>query len=163
MRSDPAAPIQRRPLSRFCADAIVVLGRNVNADGSLPLIARARVERAVELYRGGIASRLIASGRNRLMAEPPPPVTEAAAMARLARKLGVPSDAILIENPARDTIGNAYFAAREFLEPNGWDAIRVVTSDHHVPRTSWIFQQVLGGGVDVSLEKRIRRTACRRS
>jgi uncharacterized SAM-binding protein YcdF (DUF218 family) len=150
VRSDPAVTIQRRPPSRYRADAIVVLGRGVNADGSLPLTARARVERAVALYRGGIAPRLIASGRNSLMAEQPPPVTEAAAMARLARELGVPPEAILIEDQARDTIGNAYFTARGFLEPNGWDAIRVVTSDYHVPRTSWIFQKVLGSGVDVS-------------
>jgi uncharacterized SAM-binding protein YcdF (DUF218 family) len=132
------------------ADAIVVLGRGVNADGTLPLGARSRVERAVALYHAGVAPRLIASGRNSLMAEQLPVVTEAAAMGRFAQELGVPQGAILLEDQSRDTIGNAYFTSRRYLEPNGWDAIRVVTSDYHVPRTSWIFQKVLGDSIDVS-------------
>jgi uncharacterized SAM-binding protein YcdF (DUF218 family) len=132
------------------ADAIVVLGRGVNADGTLPFGARSRVERAVALYHAGIAPRLIASGRNSLMADQPPVVTEAAAMGRFAQELGVPADAILLEDQSRDTIGNAYFTSRRYLEPNGWNTVRVVTSDYHVPRTSWIFQKVLGDSIDVS-------------
>jgi uncharacterized SAM-binding protein YcdF (DUF218 family) len=149
-QSASARPTVMRPPPHYRTDAIVVLGRGVNADGTLPLGARSRLERAVTLYHAGVAPRLIASGRNSLMALHPPPVSEAAAMARLAADLGVPAEAILLEDQARDTIGNAYFTSRRYLEPNGWDAIRVVTSDYHVPRTSWIFQKVLGGAVDVS-------------
>ena len=139
-----------RPPFHPRADAIVVLGRGVDADGTLPAGARCRMERAIALFNAGIAPRIIASGRNSLMAEALPPVTEAAAMARFAIAAGIPEDAILTEDESRDTIGNAYFTSRRILEPNGWDAIRVVTSDYHVPRTSWIFQKVLGDAVDVS-------------
>jgi uncharacterized SAM-binding protein YcdF (DUF218 family) len=139
-----------RTAHSYRTDAIVVLGRGVNADGTLPLGARSRVERAVALYHAGVAPRIITSGRNSLMAEQPPVVTEAAAMGRFAEEQGVPTEAILLEDQSRDTIGNAYFTARRYLEPNGWTSIRVVTSDYHVPRTSWIFQKVLGDTVDVS-------------
>ena len=150
LQSDPTRTAQLRPPSHYRADAIVVLGRGVNADGTLPLAARARVERAVALFKAGIAPRLIASGRNSLMAEQLPPVTEAAAMGSFATALGVPAEAVFLEDQSRDTIGNAYFTARRYLEPNGWDAIRVVTSDYHVPRTSWIFQKIVGSAIDVS-------------
>jgi uncharacterized SAM-binding protein YcdF (DUF218 family) len=132
------------------ADAIIVLGRGVTPTGDLPLPARFRVERAVSLYRIGVAPRLIVTGRWSLMTVDPPPITEARAMADLAIRLGVPSEAVLIEEEARDTIGNAYFVARRLLEPNGWRSVRVVTSDFHVPRASWIFQKVLGDDYDVA-------------
>jgi uncharacterized SAM-binding protein YcdF (DUF218 family) len=132
------------------ADAIVTLGRGVRPDGTLPLAARFRVERAASLYAAGVAPRVIMTGRHSLMTVEPPPCTEARAMADLALRLGVPADAILLEEEARDTIGNAYFVARRFLEPNRWRAVRVVTSDFHVPRASWLFQKVLGDDYDIA-------------
>ncbi|MDQ3996324.1 MAG: YdcF family protein [Gemmatimonadota bacterium] len=134
----------------YHADAIVVLGSTVNDDGSLPLHARQRAVRAAMLYAAGVAPYIIFSGRCNLTAPEPPAVSEAAAMAAYAESLGSPRDAILLEEESRDTIGNAYFVGRRFLEPNGWSSIRVVTSDFHVPRTTWVFQKVLGSAYDVS-------------
>jgi uncharacterized SAM-binding protein YcdF (DUF218 family) len=132
------------------ADALVVLGRGVDPDGALPRLARQRVDRAAELYAWGVAPRLIFSGRCSLMTETIPVRTEAAAMADYARSLGLPRRAILVEEESRDTIGNAYFVLRRFLEPNDWMSIRVVTSDFHIQRTAWVFQKVLGLGYDVA-------------
>jgi hypothetical protein len=134
---------------RYHADAIVVLGSTVNVDGSLPTHARQRAVRAAMLLAAGVAPRIIFSGRCNLTAEPPA-ISEAAAMAAFAESLGAPREAILLEEESRDTIGNAYFVSRLFLEPNGWSSIRVVTSDFHVPRTTWVFQKVLGDAYDVS-------------
>lgn len=139
----------RPPPTEFAADAIVVLGGGVEPDGSLPALARNRVNRAVEVYRGGIAPRIILSGRCGLTS-PEPPVTEAAAMAEHARGLGVPDEALLLEEESRDTLGNAYFTRERFLEPNGWDSIRVVTSDFHLSRAAWVFRKILGGSYDFS-------------
>lgn len=133
----------------FPADAIVVLGGGVGPDGALPLVARARVERAVELFRGGIAPRMVLSGLCGLM-QPEPSVSEAAAMAAYAAELGVPREALLLEAESRDTLGNAYFTRERFLEPNGWTSIRVVTSDFHLSRAAWVFRKVLGGRYDFS-------------
>jgi len=132
------------------ADALVVLGRGVCDDGTLPLIARTRVERAVTLFERGVAPCVVFTGRYSLMTEVPPVATEAAAMAAYAETLGMPREAMLLEEEARDTVGNAYFVWKHFMLPRDWWSIRVVTSDFHVPRTSWVFQKVLGDGYDVA-------------
>jgi hypothetical protein len=134
----------------YRADALVVLGRGIDADGSLPLLAKQRVERAGELFGWEVAPRIIFSGRCSLMTDVVPSITEAAAMLDYAMSLGLPARALHVEEESRDTIGNAYFVMRRFLEPNDWNAIRVVTSDFHIQRTAWVFQKVLGLGYDVS-------------
>lgn len=131
------------------ADALVVLGGGVAPDGSLPPVPRTRVRRAAELFQQGIAPRIIMSGRHGLHCEPPP-VTEAAAMAAFAEELGVPAAAILLEEESRDTLGNAYFTREQFLAPNGWRFIRVVTSDFHLSRAAWVFRKMLGSRYDLS-------------
>ena len=130
--------------------ALVVLGRGVCDDGSLPLIACTRVEKAAALYHQGVAPWVIFTGRHSLMTEVPPVVTEAVAMARHAEQLGVPRDAMLLEEDARDTVGNAYFVWKRFMLPRDWWSIRVVTSDFHIPRCAWVFQKVLGSAYDVA-------------
>jgi hypothetical protein len=143
-------PDNRPPLIDGAADAIVVLGGGVLPDGTLPPVARARVERAVELFEGGVAPRIIFSGRCGLSA-PEPAVTEAAAMATYAGHFGVPREACLLEEDAKDTLGNAYFTWTRHLEPNGWTSIRVVTSDFHLSRAAWVFRKILGAGFDFAL------------
>jgi uncharacterized SAM-binding protein YcdF (DUF218 family) len=138
------------PVPSYRADALVVLGRGVDPDGSLPRLAKQRVERAAELYAWEVAPRIIFSGRCSLMTDVVPHQTEAAAMFEYALSLGLPRNRLLVEEESRDTIGNAYFVLRRYLEPNDWNSIRVVTSDFHIQRTAWVFQKVLGLGYDVS-------------
>jgi uncharacterized SAM-binding protein YcdF (DUF218 family) len=138
----------RRPGGK--TDAIVVLGRGVGPDGSLGLIARARVDRALELFDMEVAPRIIFAGRSALMGPDAPAITEADAMAAYATGRGLKPQARFIEDESRDTIGNAYFTWRRWLEPNNWRAIRVVTTDYHIPRAAWIFRKVLGSRYDVS-------------
>lgn len=135
---------------RYRADAIVVLGRSVNHDGSLGLIARARVDRALELFDLGVAPRIIFSGKCGLMSDTTPATTEAAAMARYARANGLPATVIVLEERSQDTVGNAYFVRTQWLDPMDWRSIRIVTSDFHVPRAAWVFGKILGSAFDVS-------------
>ncbi|MDB4886003.1 MAG: hypothetical protein JWN79_1441 [Gemmatimonadetes bacterium] len=137
-------------MPNYRSDALVVLGRGTDPDGSLPMLAKQRVERAAELYAWEVAPRIIFSGRCSLMTDSAPLCTEGAAMADYAVSLGLPRRAMLVEEESRDTIGNAYFVLRRYLEPNDWHSIRVVTSDFHIQRTAWVFQKVLGLGYDVS-------------
>jgi uncharacterized SAM-binding protein YcdF (DUF218 family) len=146
--SGAPAPAHEGTRGAAPADAIVVLGGTVAEDGSMAPWVGARVERAVEAYRQGVAPRVVFTGRTGLFGPPVPPVTEAAAMARYARTLGLPADAILLEERARDTLGNAYFVRHDFLDPNGWRTLRVVTSDFHLSRAAWVFRKVLGAGYD---------------
>jgi uncharacterized SAM-binding protein YcdF (DUF218 family) len=137
-------------MASYRSDAIVVLGRGTDPDGSLPRLAKQRVERAAELFSWDVAPRIIFSGRCSLMHEGVPACTEGAAMADYAESLGLPRRVMLTEEESRDTIGNAYFVLRRYLEPNDWTSIRVVTSDFHIQRSAWVFQKVLGLGYDVS-------------
>src|SRR3954462_14400288 len=132
------------------ADAIIVLGRGVRADGSLGLIARGRVDRALELFAKKVAPRIIFCGRSSLVAQGAQTVTEAAAMARYAASHDLPAIATFLEEESVDTIGNAYFARTRWLDPNDWRSIRVVTSDFHIPRASWLFAKILGSDFDVA-------------
>ena len=139
-------------MSAESVDALLVLGAGVNADGSLPALARSRVERAAELFRRGAAPRLILSGRCGLMRRSEPDVTEAQAMASYAAELGVPRDALLLEDSSKDTIGNAYFTKREFLTPHGWTAVRVITSDFHVGRAETVLRKIWGAGYRIAFD-----------
>lgn len=139
-----------RPARTTSTDALVVLGRGVRRDGSLGLIARGRVDRAIELFAMGVASRLIFCGHSGLLSDTPLVTTEAEAMATYARGRGLPGAAVFIEDESRDTIGNAWFLRRRWLDPNAWRSIRVVTSDFHIPRAAWLFRKVLGRDYDVA-------------
>jgi uncharacterized SAM-binding protein YcdF (DUF218 family) len=131
------------------ADAIVVLGGGVEPDGALTWVSCTRVAQAVESFHAGVAPRVILSGRCGL-AQEEPAVTEATAMADLAVLLGVPREALHLEEESRDTLGNAYFTRELLLEPNGWRTIRVVTSDFHLSRAAWVFRKILASEYDFS-------------
>jgi uncharacterized SAM-binding protein YcdF (DUF218 family) len=137
-------------LNRERHDAIVVLGGAVGAGGELASWVAARVERALEVYESGVAARVVFTGRSGLYGPADPAVTEAAAMAAHAQRLGLPAEAIILEEHARDTLGNAYFVRRDVLQPNGWRSIRVVTNDFHLSRAAWVFRKVLGPQYDFS-------------
>jgi uncharacterized SAM-binding protein YcdF (DUF218 family) len=72
----------RRP-----AEAIVVFGARVYADGSPSLALEDRVKHGVRLYQGGYAPRLVLSGAP----------DEVPVMARLASGWGVPEEAIVLD------------------------------------------------------------------
>src|SRR5688500_7244877 len=86
------------------ADASVVLGNRPPLDerGEVAPETRRRVERGVALFRRGLAPILIVTG-----GRAPDGSIEADVMARYARSLGVPEDAIRREPRARDTAENA--------------------------------------------------------
>jgi uncharacterized SAM-binding protein YcdF (DUF218 family) len=138
----------KRTLDRH--DAIVVLGGTVLDDGTLAPWVAARVDRALEAFEAGVAARVIFTGRTGVYGPAQPSITEAAAMAAYAQQRGLPAGAVLLEEHARDTLGNAYFVRRDILQPSGWRSIRVVTNDFHLSRAAWVFRKVLGPRYDFS-------------
>lgn len=108
-------------------DAILVLGRGVYKDGSIPESAKSTVEKAVELYNGHQAERIVFSGKWTYKADYIPPTTEARAMANYARTLGLPEKAIHLEEKSYTTVSNAYFIKTEFLIPNNWHRVLLVS------------------------------------
>lgn len=131
------------------ADVIIVLGGGIRRDGSLTAVSRARIERAAALYHEGVAPRLVLTGRCGAFISKP--VSEASAMHTYACALGVPAGVLLLEEQARNTLGNARFTRELFLVPNGWFSLRIVTSDFHARRAESVFRAALGATYDVTV------------
>lgn len=136
--------VDARSLPR--ADAIVVLGGgdryawmrwpNVSAD-QLPY---SRVAAGARAWQAGRAPLVILSG-GRGGRE-----TEAEGMARGMRRLGVPADALLLEQKSRDTRDNAFYTAR-MAQARGMHHVLLVTSAVHMPRASLWFRDA---GIEVT-------------
>jgi uncharacterized SAM-binding protein YcdF (DUF218 family) len=107
-------------------DAIVVLGA-AQYDGRPSAIYEARLEHAVELWRGRVAPILVFTGGK----ERGDRFTEGGSGARWARQRGVPAGAVLVEERSRTTYQNLA-GAKQLLEDRAPDRHRhriVVVSD----------------------------------
>lgn len=122
-------------------DAIVVLSGGVADKGSL----RPRVELgdqsirrticAADLFEQGLAPRLVLTGGDASIFGAGP--LEAAEMAHLARRLGVPEGALVLETHSRTTYENAV-RTRQLL---GESSVVVVTSASHLARAQGLFRK----------------------
>lgn len=115
-------------------DAIVVLGAPLRADGKLSLAGRERVTEGVRCYKTGIAPLLVFTGGAAHSA------AEAPEMARVAEELGVPSEAIVVEDRSATTWENAHFTA-QLLEPHQVKTVWIVSQPFHLRRGRRLFRQ----------------------
>jgi uncharacterized SAM-binding protein YcdF (DUF218 family) len=119
--------------------AIVVLGAGVLEPGTLRPAAdlssasKNRTTCGVELYQQGYASKLVFSGGNGHAFKEAS--RDAPAMKRWAERLGVSTDAIVVEEQSRTTYENATETKR-LLGPA---SILLVTSASHLPRATALF------------------------
>ncbi len=113
-------------------DAIVVAGCRVLPEGRPSLSLVRRATKAVELWRRGVAPVIAFTGG---VGDWPP--AEAVAAAEVARSLGVPESALLLERRSRSTIENARF----LREQSSYARIIVVTDTYHVRRCEWFFRK----------------------
>lgn len=114
-------------------DAIVVLGCATRPGGGCSPALRARVEAGVALWRAGRAPRLLMTG-GAIHGRP----SEAGEMAQLARSLGVPGEALILEDQARSTRDNG--AKSEQLL--GSEArVLIVTDAYHQLRARRVFRR----------------------
>jgi len=120
-----AAGHERRP-----ADAILVLGRELVDDRPTPVF-RARLEHGAELWRAGVAPRLLVSGGWTGTASR----SEAAAGREHLIAAGVAASAIETEERSRHTLENLYFV-RESLRARGLGRIVLVSDPLHLARAA---------------------------
>lgn len=132
-------PFDRTTTTRF--DAVVVLGGGVMGKGSLrPAdqltgISLQRTLCGVDLFAEGFAPRLVLTGgATTILGEGP---KEAVEMRRVALRLGVPDEAIVLDDRARTTYENALGVKRLL----GGGSILLVTSASHMPRAAALFRQ----------------------
>ena len=116
------------------SDVVVVLGARVLPDGSASAALLARIEKAVELYRAGVAPRLLFSGGVGVY-----PPAEARVMRDVAVRLGVPPEACLLEEESHSTEQNARYAAR-LLRSVGARRVVVVSDPYHLLRARQYFR-----------------------
>ena len=108
-------------------DAIVVLGAQVRADGTLSVQLQWRLDKALEIYRSHPQMIVVCGAKGT-----DEPVTEAEAMRTYLVANGVPEDLVLMDDTSFNTRQNLANAKK--LLPDGTKNVLIVTSDYHVPR-----------------------------
>lgn len=133
------------------ADAIVILGAKLRADGRPTGALDERIRVGAALYRQGLAPRVCVTGGG------PPGRVEADVMAARARQLGVPDSALRIERESVNTAENARFSAR-ILTREGCRRVWLVTQPFHGRRSVFLFRKYglepLCWRIESSLESR---------
>jgi len=123
-------------------DAIVVLGGGIREQGTLRRTvelsdeSRHRTLCGIELYQQRAAPLLVMTGGDARVFGASP--REAPAMKDWAVKLGVPPEAVIIEERARTTYENAV-RTRQVLGQT--TSILLVTSAYHIPRATALFRK----------------------
>lgn len=126
------------------SDVIIVLGRGIEDDGSLPLDPKSRVRKAAELYSDHVAPIIVMSGAWTYHFDINPTRSESKAMKEYAVELGIPEQAIIEESKSMDTIGNVYFTKKDIIEQKGFKNIVVIASEDHMPRVKYLFEKIYG-------------------
>jgi len=122
------------------ADAIIVLGARVEADGSPGSDLTSRTYHAVDLWQAGYAPYIICTGGYKNE-----PSSAASVCRRFAIDLGVPADQVQLADGTSNTVGDAVAAARVMAD-HGWRLAILVSHPLHLFRARWLFQEA---GVDV--------------
>lgn len=111
------------------SDAILVLGCQVMEDGSLSLMLKDRLDKAVELYKQGIAEKIIVSGDHGREQ-----YDEVNAMKSYLIENEIPSENIFMDHAGFSTYESLYRADYIFKV----EKLTVVTQEYHLYRAVYI-------------------------
>lgn len=121
------------------ADAIVVLGARVNADGSPGSDLTSRTYHAVDLWEAGIAPYIICTGGFR-----DEPLSAASVCKRFAVSLDVPAERVFLADGSSNT-GEDAEATKQVMDRQGWRSAVLVSHPLHLYRARWLFRRA---GID---------------
>jgi uncharacterized SAM-binding protein YcdF (DUF218 family) len=140
--------LARHPILRFAgdfwivdqtpqvSDVIVILSDdNYEAD---------RATRAAQLFRSGMAPRILASGR---LLRPYAGIEEL--MQRDLKALGVPPNAIVPVTHRGTNTREEAAADAQAIAAHGWKKVLLVTSNYHTRRADYIFERTLPAGTEL--------------
>jgi SanA protein len=121
-----------RPADAPRAQAALVLGAQVRADGSMSDMLADRVAVAAELYRAGKVERVLVSGDHGRVGYDEPNT-----MKRALVKAGVPAEDVFTDHAGFDTWDSVVRARKVFQV----ESALIVTQGFHAPRAVWLAQQ----------------------
>lgn len=110
------------------SDLILVLGRVLDDDRPT-LVFEGRLALAEDLWRGGLAPRILITGGLTGQAR----VSEAEAGKAWLLARGVPAEALLTEDQSQHTLDNLFYV-RERMQRQGWQSILLVSDPLHLAR-----------------------------
>lgn len=113
-------------LSRIDPECIMVLGASVHPDGTPSPMLQDRLETGIELYKRGVAPKLLLTGDNGQIE-----YNEVEAMKNYAINAGVPEEDIFLDHAGFSTYDSVYRASYIF----GVESMVVVTQEYHLYRT----------------------------
>lgn len=127
-------------------EAIAVFGQTPKSDGTPSAGLFSRLEKALEMAQRFPEAKLILSGGD-LKTE----FTEAAVMADWLVEQGVSEERLILDEAARDTLGNA-IGTLQALEEHGLHSVLIVGTLYHLPRavtTMTIYAETQGYELDI--------------
>ncbi len=137
------------PARAPAAPVAIVFGAGLRRDGQPTPVLADRVRTAAELYYAGKVSRLLLSGsRSGAHNEPE-------AMRRAALALGVPDEALLLDDGGRRTYDTCYRARAVF----GVTEAVLITQSFHLPRALYLCNALGVTAEGVSADRRAYRRA----
>ncbi len=119
---------------------LIILGGGLNTDGKLNQQSRLRYDKALQLHQR--YNRLICSTGFSYNEKRKLPFTEAALGKKYLVAQGINSRKILLEEKSKDTLSNAFYCRKLYIDPLNIKSLTVVTSRFHVPRTRFVFDLV---------------------
>lgn len=114
---------------------LIVLGYPADNDGNPGPILKARLDKAIELYRNGVARKIIVTG-----AAVDNEFVESEVMAVYLGHNGIPQEDIYIESQAKNTYENALMVSG-MMHQKGYVHAIVVTSSFHRMRAETFFNR----------------------
>lgn len=121
--------VDAQEAAEFGADAIVVLGASVYADGTPSGILEDRLDDAISLYEAGVAPLIVMSGDGGTASYNEPEAMRAYAIAN-----GVPASAIMCDDGGFSTYETMYNMRNVF----GFERIVVATQTYHLYRALYV-------------------------
>ncbi len=122
----PAEEVEQAASQGEAYDCILVLGASMLPSGEPSTILKDRLDVAVELYKAGVAPKIVMSGDN----ESDATYNEVVNMKKYAVNQGVPSEDIFCDHAGIDTYDSMY-RARFVFDPH---SMVVVTQTYHMYR-----------------------------
>lgn len=133
-------------MSEATYDAIIVLGKGVLNNGQPPDIIQAEIKTALTLAEQQLTTAVIFSGEHWGLIRKTHTINEAKAMLQFAQEQltsAKTKPVLLLEEQAKDTIGNAVFC-KTIIDHQNWKTILIMSTEYHLPRVRKIFNQIFG-------------------